>query len=138
MKQFVIALAIAATSTMAFGHDHGAAGHGKGRQGEAHMGRFAEKLGLSEAQKQQVAGIRKADAEKNRQLYADLRAKRQELLQLKKANDPNTEAVKAQFDALKDQVKVAKDAVHAQILSVLTAEQRAQLDQWKSQRKNRG
>lgn len=136
MKQFVIALAIAATSTMAFAHDHGTTGHGKGRRGDAHMSRFAEKLGLSEAQKQQMAEIRKADAEKNRQLYADFRAKKQALMQAKKSNDPNFDAMKAQFESLKDQVKAAKEAVHAQMLTVLTADQRAQLEQMKS-RKNR-
>ncbi len=131
MKWFVIALAVAAAASMAFaapgtnGPRHGG--------GAAHMQAFAGKLGLTDAQKQQIADIRKADFEKNNPLFTDFRAKRQEYRQLEQANDPRAEQVKSQLEAMKDQVKAARQATHQQILTVLTPEQRQQFEQWRSE-----
>jgi Spy/CpxP family protein refolding chaperone len=134
MKQFVIALAIAATASLALADHDGA--YGRHRGGDR-MEAFAQKLGLSDAQKQQIADIRKADFEKNKQLYTDFRSKMREYRQLKQANDARADAVKSELDALKPQVKAAREAAHQQILTVLTPEQRQQFEQWKSEHKQR-
>jgi len=102
------------------------------------MQKFAEKLGLSDAQKQRIADIRKADRERNQQLYMDARVMRQEYRQLKQANDPRAEEVKTQLQAMRPQLKSARREAHEQFLSVLTPEQRAQLEQLRAQRKQRG
>jgi Spy/CpxP family protein refolding chaperone len=133
MKKFVIALAIAATGSMAFAGE-GASGH---RRGAAHFEQFAQRLGLSDAQKQQISDIHKADFDKNKQLYSDFRSKREEYRQLRDANDPRAAQVKSELEALKDQVKAARKATHEQILNVLTPQQRKQLEQWRAERGQR-
>jgi protein CpxP len=135
MRKFVIAVVVAATAAIAFAGPHGA--YGRHGNGAAHMKRFAEKLGLSDAQKQQMSQIRKADFERNKQLYTDFRAKRQEFRQLKQANDPRAESVKGELESMKTQVTAARQAAHEQILGVLTPEQRQQLEQWRENRKPR-
>ncbi len=135
MKKFVIALAMAATASMAFA---GPGAHGSRHgDGAAHMERFAQKLGLTDAQKEQIKQIHQADFEKNKQLYTDFRSKRQEYRQLKQANDPRADEVKGQLQAMKDQVQAARKATHEQILNVLTPEQRQQLEQWRAERGQR-
>lgn len=135
MKKLVIALAIAATSTVAFAGPH--AGRAVRGQRVARMQRAAEKLGLSDAQKQQIAAIHKASREANRQLIADLRAKTREFRQLKRANDPRAADLQPQLETLRDQAKAARKATHEQVLTVLTAEQRAQLDALRAARRHR-
>ena len=133
MKKFVIALAITATAALAYATPHGGPGHGGNRA--AHMQKFAEKLGLTDAQKDQIKSIFKADREKNQQLYSDFRAKRQEYHQLKAANDPKADAVKAELSGLRDQIKEARKGTHEQVLGVLTPDQRAKFDAWRAERK---
>jgi Spy/CpxP family protein refolding chaperone len=131
MKTLVIALALAATTTLAFGHGHGGPGRRHGTPVADHLAQ----LGLSDAQKQQIGDIRKADAEKNRSLYANFHAKRMELRDLKQTGDPKAETLKAELEALGQQLKAAKEAVHAQVLNVLTPEQRTKLEQMKGEHK---
>jgi periplasmic protein CpxP/Spy len=135
MKKFVIALALAATTTIAFAgvHGHG----GPGRKHGAPVRDHFEQLGLSDAQKQQIAAIRKADAEKNRELYANFHAKRMELRDLRAAGDPKAETLRAEMEPMAQQVKAAKDAVREQILTVLTPEQKAKLEQMREERRSR-
>ena len=135
MKKFVIALALAATTSAGFAHDHGRRGLGK-EHGRPVLEHFAQ-LGLSDAQKQQIAAIRKADAEKNRDLYANFHAKRMEIRDLRRAGDPKAETLKAEMEAMAQQVKAARDAVHQQVLAVLTPEQRSKLDEMRSEHKPR-
>jgi Spy/CpxP family protein refolding chaperone len=62
-------------------------------------------------------------------------AKRQELRSLS-AGDPHAGELKAQLQALRPQLEAARKEQHEAFLNVLTAEQRAQLDQWKTQRQS--
>lgn len=134
MKKFVIALALAATATFAFAGDHGHRGPGR-KHGGPVQDHF-EQLGLSDAQKQQIAAIRKSDAEKNRELYANFHAKRMELRDLRAAGDP-AETLRGELQSMAQQVKAAKDALHEKILTVLTPEQRARLEEMREQHKPR-
>lgn len=136
MKKSVIAFAIAATAGVAFAAPHQGARQPGGKA--AHMRKFAEKLGLTDAQKAQIKAIHQADREQNKQLYADFRARRQEFRQLKQANDPRAEDLKVALKAMHEQIREARKATREQVLNVLTPEQRAQLDQWRARRKNRG
>lgn len=133
MKKFVIALAITATAALAYATPQRGLGHGGNRA--AHMQKFAEKLGLTDAQKDQIKSIFKADREKNQQLYSDFRAKRLEYRQLKDANDPKADSVKAELSGMRDQVKAARKSTHESILGVLTPDQRAKLDAWRAEHK---
>jgi len=97
----------------------------------------ASKLNLTDEQKTQLHQLRETTHQKNQQLFADAQAKRQELRSLRRANDPRSEDVKAQLEALRPQLKAARDEQHTAFLSILTPEQRTQLEQWKSQREQR-
>ena len=131
MKKFVIALVVAATSTIALAQDSGPTFRAHGPR----AARFAEKLNLTDAQKQQMKDLRAAGREQDTQLYADLRAKLQELHALKQAGDPKAADLKAQIDAMRPQIRAARKASREAMLNVLTPEQRAEL---KAARRSRG
>lgn len=97
-------------------------------------GAVAQKLNLTDAQKTQIHQLRKASRSQNQQLFDEVRAKRQELRSLTKANDPRATDVKAQLEALRPQLVAARQLEHAAFVNVLTPEQRTQLDQLESQR----
>ena len=133
MKKFITAVVVVAAMTTPvafaqnehFGHRH------------HRMAKFAEKLGLTDAQKQQIKDIRQADRQANKALFEQFRAKRQELRTLRQNNDPNAESVKAELKSLHQQLRAAKKATHEKIYNtVLTPEQRAQIDAWRAQRQN--
>jgi Spy/CpxP family protein refolding chaperone len=109
----------------------------QGHRGGALRGAVASKLNLTDDQKTQLHQLRETTHSKNQQLFADAQAKRQELRSLRRANDPRAEDVKAQLEALRPQLKAARDEQHTAFLSILTPEQRTQLEQWKSQREQR-
>ena len=106
-----------------------------GARGAMHgmRGDFAAKLNLTDAQKAELKQLRQTTHEQNAQLFADAKAKRQELRSLS-ADDPHASELKAQLQALRPQMEAARKQQHEALLNVLTAEQRAQLDQWKAQR----
>ena len=108
MKKFITAVVVAAAMTTPvafaqnqhFGHRHHS------------MAKFAEKLNLTDAQKQQIKDIRQADRQANQALYD-------------------------QMKALHQQLRAAHKATQEKIYnSVLTADQRAQVDAWRAQRQS--
>jgi len=133
MKKFITAVVVVAAMTTPvafaqnqhFGHRHRA------------MAKFAKKLGLTDAQKQQIKDIHQADRQANKALFEQLRAKRQELRALRQNNDPNADSVKAQVKALHQQIRAAQKATRDKIYNtVLTTDQRAQVDAWRAQRQS--
>jgi Spy/CpxP family protein refolding chaperone len=98
------------------------------------MEKFAQKLNLTDAQKQQIRDIHQADRDRNKQLYADYRAKLRQFRELKRAGDANADSVKAELQPIREQVKAARKATHEAVLGVLTAEQRQQLEQLRAER----
>ncbi len=97
----------------------------------------AQKLNLSDEQKAQLKQLRQTSHQANAQLFADARAKRQELRSLTSANDPRSADVKAQLEALRPQLEAARQQQHTELLNVLTPEQRSQLEQWKAERQSK-
>ena len=113
-------------------------GHGfGGMRGERG---FFRQLNLTEDQKTKIKQIRESFAERNKPLHEQLRAKRQELRQ---ANEGGTfnEALATQklteMASLQAKLMGERQKLHQEMLSVLTAEQKAQLEQSKAQFKNR-
>jgi Spy/CpxP family protein refolding chaperone len=106
-------------------------------QGRNLRGAVASKLNLTDDQKSQLRQLRETNQAKNEQLFADVRAKRQELRSLTRADDPHASDVRAQLDALRPQLEAARQEQHTAFLTILTPEQRTQLEQWKSQREQR-
>lgn len=124
------------------GKTQGRGWHGQGMRRGAHRGGgdflFA-RLNLTEDQKAKMKSIRESFATTNKPLFDQLRAKRQELRQ---ANEGGTfnEALATQklteAAALEAKLMGERFKLHQEMLSVLTTEQKAQLDQLKAQFKD--
>jgi len=117
--------------------------HRQGQRG-AWMGRgmrggvFA-RLNLTDDQKAKMKQLRESFGETNKPLLEQLRAKRQELRQASEGGTFN-EALATQklteMAGLQAKVMGARFQLHQQMLSVLTVDQKAQLDQLKAQFKD--
>ena len=103
-------------------------------------GGFFRQLNLTEDQKTKLKQIRESFAQTNKPLRQQLRAKRQEL---RKASEGGTfnEALATQklteMASLEAKLMGERHKLHQEMLSVLTAEQKAQLEQSKAQFKSR-
>ena len=112
-------------------------GHGFGGM---RRGGFFGQLNLTEDQKTKLKQIRQSFAEQNKPLREQLRAKRQELRQASEGGTFN-EALATQklteMASLQAKLMGERHKLHQEMLSVLTAEQKAQLEQSKAQFKAR-
>jgi Spy/CpxP family protein refolding chaperone len=112
-------------------------GHGWGGM---RRGGFFGQLNLTEDQKAKIQQIRESFAQRNKPLRQELRAKRQELRQASEGGTFN-EALATQklteMASLEAKLMGERAKLHQETLSVLTAEQKAQLEQSKAQFKAR-
>ena len=119
------------------GRDRGKRGHG---WGGLRGGGFFRQLNLTEDQKAKIEQIRTSFAERNKPLREQLRAKRQELRQASEGGTFN-EALATQklteMASLEAKLMGERHKLNQEMLSVLTAEQKAQLEQSKAQFKTR-
>src|ERR1044072_1475799 len=103
-------------------------------------GGFFKQLNLTDDQKAKMKQIRESFAQTNKPLMEQLHAKRQELRQASEGGTFN-EALATQklteIAPLQAKMMAAQASMHQQMLSVLTPEQKAQLDQAKAQFKTR-
>lgn len=113
--------------------------HGHGGRGGHHRGEGAfAKLNLTDAQKAQMKTLREQFKTENAQLFSQLRQARTDLRTAREANDTaRLESLRGSMNSLKTQFKAAKKAHREQVLTILTPEQRAQLEAMKSERNNR-
>jgi protein CpxP len=123
-------------------HDwHGRRGDHKGPGfGGMREGGLFKQLNLTDDQKAKMKTIRESFAQTNKPLMEQLHAKRQELRQASEGGTFN-EALATQklteIAPLEAKMMAAQSSMHQEMLSVLTAEQKAQLEQAKAQFKNR-
>ena len=120
---------------------HGGWGGHKGQGwGGMRDGGFFRQLNLTEDQKAKIKQIRETFAQTNKPLRDQLRAKRQELRQASEGGTFN-EALATQklteIAPLEAKLMGEQHKLHQEMLSVLTAEQKAQLEQSKAQFKGR-
>ena len=141
----VMAVAIAvpfaiAQSKDATGHKWShAEGRGHGRRGGDRMaGAFFRNLDLTDAQKEQMKSIRETHGQAVRPLMEQIRAKRQEIRKASAGGSFN-EALVAQklseIAPLEAKLMGERSRLHQEMLSVLTAEQKAKMEQAREQRK---
>jgi protein CpxP len=144
----VASIAVAQTTTTTQDNGQGKHGAWHGRRGNhkragfggMRAGRFFKQLNLTEDQKTKMKEIRQSFAQTNKPLREQLRAKRQELRQ---ANEGGTfnEALATQklteIAPLEAKLMGERARLHQEMLSVLTAEQKAQLEQARAQFKTR-
>ncbi|HKU72457.1 MAG TPA: Spy/CpxP family protein refolding chaperone [Pyrinomonadaceae bacterium] len=122
-------------------HRSGRGKHGgRGGWGGMRQGGFFRQLNLTEDQKAKMKQIHESFAERNKPLRQELRAKRQELRQASEGGTFN-EALATQklteMASLEAKLMGERAKLHQETLSVLTAEQKAQLEQSKAQFKAR-
>ena len=114
-------------------------GDHKGMRG-MRAGGFFRGLNLTDDQKAKMKTIRESFAQSNKPLRGQLQAKRQELRQASEGGTFN-EALATQklteMASLKAKLMGERFKLHQEMLSVLTAEQKAQLEQAKAQREAR-
>ena len=113
------------------GDKMGRRGGPQGRQGKRgqDMMRGLRQLNLTDAQKEQLKALRQQNAPQ--------REAAMKLMQQKRAGALDA-AGEAQLEQLKAQGKANKEARRAQLLAILTPEQKAQLEQMKQRVKERG
>ena len=140
-------IAVAQTVTTNQDNGQGARPEWRGRRGGDHKGMrgmraggFFKGLNLTEDQKAKMKQIRESFAETNKPLREQLRAKRQELRQASEGGTFN-EALATQklteIAPLEAKLMASRAKLHQDMLSVLTAEQKAQLEQSRAQFKQR-
>ena len=119
---------------------------GQGRRGghrgfgKGHMGGGFRNLNVTEDQKTRMKQIRQNFGERTKSLREQLRAKRQELRQAHQGgtfNESLATQVLTQEASLKARMMGEQFKLRQEMLSVLTAEQRTQLEQQREQRKAR-
>ena len=120
---------------------HGGRGEHKGQGwGGMREGGFFKQLNLTEDQKAKIKQIRDNYAQTNKPLRDQVRAKRQELRQASEGGTFN-EALATQklteIAPLEAKLMGEQQKLHQEMLSVLTAEQKAQLEQSRAQFKGR-
>ena len=109
---------------------------GEGAKRGFHGGGALNRLNLTDDQKAKMKQIRESFAERNKPLLEQLRTKRQELRQASEGGTFN-EALATQklteMAGLQAKLMGERFKLHQEMQSVLTAEQKAQLDQLKAQ-----
>ena len=118
----------------------GRGGHKGHGWGGMRAGGFFRQLNLTEDQKAKMKQIRESFAQSNKPLRDQVRAKRQELRQASGGGTFN-EALATQklteIAPLEAKFMASQHNLHQEMLSVLTAEQKAQLEQSRAQFKTR-
>lgn len=149
LSAIALATSIAVAQTVTTGQDkeQGQRREWRGRGRGDHKGLrgmrdggFFRGLNLTEDQKAKIKQIRESFAQSNKPLHEQLHAKRQELRQASEGGTFN-EALATQklteIAPLEAKLMAAQANLHQQMLSVLTAEQKAQLEQSRAQFKQR-
>lgn len=133
MKKFVLAIAILTLgSSVVLAHPH--RGHRSGKQA---MRRAFAQLDLTEGQKNSIRAIRERDADKFRSLHTELRQKGRVYRQLRAANDPQAENVRAEIKQLREAARIRRETLRSEIRGLLNPAQRQKLDAMKQRRENR-
>jgi protein CpxP len=133
----VMALAIAVPIAIAQSKDAG--GHRHGMRGGGHMaGAGFRNLDLTDAQKTQMKQIRENHSASLRPLMEQVRAKRQEIRQASAGGTFNETLVTQKLNEmapLEAKLMGERSRLHQEMLAVLTADQKAKLEQSQADRK---
>lgn len=133
-RMIAITLLAATVSTVALAHPAGRNARHHRRPGHEAV---AARLNLSDAQRAQVRAIREDQRDATRELRQELRRMRRELRQMREPNSPEAERLEARMEELRDRLQGRVAAARTEFRKVLTAEQRAELDRLREQRRER-
>jgi Spy/CpxP family protein refolding chaperone len=132
----IIMMALLLSTGVAFANK--GKGHGEGGKKGDRIAKMMEKLELTDAQKTQIETLRNAFQQENAAAIERGKALREQMHAQKESGDK--EAAKATREQMKEAMsglKEARQELHEDILAVLTAEQRAQLDAMKEKGKDK-
>lgn len=133
----VAVLALSASLAIAAPGEGKAGKHGRHGKG-AHSQRGFAKLNLTDAQKAQVKQLREQFRNENKALFEGMKQTRTEMKAAREANDTaRLEALRGTATSQREQLKAKSQALNAQVLNLLTAEQRAQYEAQKAEREAR-
>jgi Spy/CpxP family protein refolding chaperone len=128
-------LALSSTLALAAPHDGKGGRHGRGGRGGEFSQRFAEKLNLTDAQKQQIKDIQTSFREQNKAFFESTRETRQQMRAAREAGDTaRFESLKATAQGQREQMKQLHQAQMQKVTAVLTPEQRTQWEALKAER----
>lgn len=123
-------LAIAGTQA-----GEGRHGDCKGKGREEHGGRMAEKLNLTDAQREQWKAIRKSSHEQNAAFFAQSRQNMDQLHAAREAGDTaKADSLKPVLESQRAQMKQIRDAEEQKLISILNTEQQAKFQTMKAER----
>ena len=129
-------MAVSASLAIAMPQEGKGWGGHRGHRG-AMSEKLAQKLNLTDAQKQQVRDLDKAFRQDNKAFFESARQTRQEVRAAKEANDTaKLQSLKPAVDAQMAQMKQLREAQDAKILSILTPDQQAQFKALKQSRRS--
>jgi Spy/CpxP family protein refolding chaperone len=133
----VAVLTLGASLAVAAPHGGGKFGGNRGDKGEFGA-KFAQELNLTDAQKAQIKAIHQESRQNNKAVFEAARQTMQDFRAAKKAGDTaKADAIKANLDTQRAQMKQIREAEMQKVASILTAEQRAKLEQMKAERKGK-
>ena len=137
-KTIATAVVIVLAGSLAIAAPNGGKGGRHGKRGFGFSEKMAEKLDLTDTQKQQIRDLQASFREQNKAFFESARETREEFRAAKEANDTaKLEALKPALQSQHAQMKQLRDAQHQRVLSILTADQRAKLEAMKAERGNR-
>jgi Spy/CpxP family protein refolding chaperone len=136
------AATLALSASLAIAAPNAGNGHGwghEGGKGRQEMGaRLAEKLNLTDVQKQQWQAIQTDFRRDNKAFFEQAHQTMQDFRAAKEAGDTaKADALKPTVDAQRAQMKQLRDAQEQKLVTLLTADQKAQFDTLKAARAQR-
>jgi Spy/CpxP family protein refolding chaperone len=139
MKKSLIAasaLVLVAAAGIAAPHEGHRFGGKHGRHAFAQ--KFAEELGLTDAQKAQMKEIHKATREANAAFFDSFRGTMRQFREARKAGDQaRADSLKATLQSQREQMQSIRAEERAKIKAILTAEQAAKFDELQAKRGER-
>ena len=116
-------------------NDEGNRGGDEGKGRHEMQQKLAEKLNLTDAQKQQWEAIRNASRQQNAEFFQKSRETREAFHAAKQANDQaKLDALKPAMDAQRAQMKQIRDAENAKLMTILNDQQKAQFQAIQAER----
>ena len=105
-----------------------------GRMGGGFGMKALSRLNLTDAQQTQIRSIHEAARQRTEAQSDELRR----LFETRRGGGQLTAEQQARAEQLRTELRATRESVNQQVLAVLTAEQRTQLEQWKQERQSRG
>lgn len=145
-KWTTMAAVVALSTSLAIAAPHGPKGEGRhgGKHdgmmmGEGRMGeRMAQKLNLTDAQKEQIKTIRESFRNQNKAFFDQAKATREQMREARKAGDTaKADQLKAAMEQNRTQMNHLRQQIHAEIAKILTPEQREEFAKMQEQREAR-